>query len=89
VFLDIAKEEEEEERLWMLSQNSSLPMPPLSWIRVVVLGGGHKSISRMLCCLCFRVHVLSCNDDIYHSLFCFPEAFFITEYISCIWFPEF
>jgi hypothetical protein len=29
VFLEIAKEEEEEEKLWMLSQNSSLPMPPL------------------------------------------------------------
>jgi hypothetical protein len=29
VFLDIAKEEEEEEeKLWMLLQNSSLPMPP-------------------------------------------------------------
>jgi hypothetical protein len=28
VFLEIA-EEEEEEKLWMLSQNSSLPMPPL------------------------------------------------------------
>jgi hypothetical protein len=30
VFLEIAEEEEEEEeRLWMLAQNSSLPMPPL------------------------------------------------------------
>jgi hypothetical protein len=29
VFLEIAEEEEEEEKLWMLSQNSSLPMPPL------------------------------------------------------------
>jgi hypothetical protein len=28
VFLEIA-EEEEEEKLWMLFQNSSLPMPPL------------------------------------------------------------
>jgi hypothetical protein len=28
VFLEIA-EEEEEEKLWMLMQNSSLPMPPL------------------------------------------------------------
>jgi hypothetical protein len=26
VFLEIAEEEEEEEKLWMLSQNSSLPM---------------------------------------------------------------
>jgi hypothetical protein len=29
VFLEIAEEEEEEERLWVLAQNSSLPMPPL------------------------------------------------------------
>jgi len=29
VFLEIAEEEEEEERLWVLVQNSSLPMPPL------------------------------------------------------------
>jgi hypothetical protein len=29
VFLEIAEEEEEEEKLWMLLQNSSLPMPPL------------------------------------------------------------
>jgi hypothetical protein len=30
VFLQIAEEkEEEEEKLWMLSQNSSLPMPSL------------------------------------------------------------
>jgi len=28
VFLEIAEEEEEEEKLWMLLQNSSLPMPP-------------------------------------------------------------
>jgi hypothetical protein len=29
VFLEIAEEEEEEEKLWMLLQNSSLPMPLL------------------------------------------------------------
>jgi hypothetical protein len=29
VFLEIAEEEEEEEKLWMLLQNSSLPMSPL------------------------------------------------------------
>jgi len=29
VFLEIAEEEEEEEKLWMLLQNSPLPMPPL------------------------------------------------------------
>jgi hypothetical protein len=29
VFLEIGEEEEEEEKLWMLLQNSSLPMPPL------------------------------------------------------------
>jgi hypothetical protein len=29
VFLEIAEEDEEEEKLWMLFQNSSLPMPPL------------------------------------------------------------
>jgi hypothetical protein len=29
VFLEIAEEHEEEEKLWMLFQNSSLPMPPL------------------------------------------------------------
>ncbi len=45
------------------------------WIRVVVLGGVHKSISRILCCFCFRAHILSCNDDIYHSLFCFSRSF--------------
>ncbi len=41
----------------------------------MVLGGVHKSISRMLCCLCFRVHILSCNDDMYHSFFCFSRSF--------------
>jgi hypothetical protein len=29
VFLEIAEEDEEEEKLWMLFQNSSLPMSPL------------------------------------------------------------